>query len=435
MTKTDNNRQETGGLAAQDGTGRAAEKAQGRGRRSEVDRSAELAISLPQRVQIGQWKDGRGKPWFVRHGIERRVESFANEQDRNDRAEALAGALIEHGATALDVDMSEWRRYQDFRRRVPAPLHELESLWLKHGRHDRILATDACTKYLALRTQEMGNDNNRHMGLHLRRMCEACGKIALNDITPAHLRTIVAELLHPKTGKPMALQTKHDHLKNWNTFFERSVLEGWCDKNPCALVMLPQVLAVDKEILKPREVFDLLKANRKEPVIGRMAFEVFGGLRASSAARLASDHVKREKKAIRLPGAVIDEETNEAVINHKSRKTVFRQGHPEVLWAWFDHIGEKMWTIRKGSYDEYKRQAFIRSGVNNPGNILRDTFASYLFAATNNLPLVSSLMQHTSIKTTLIYVGVAEEGDAKLVMAMTPAAVALTWDKFLKRFG
>src|SRR4051812_12692031 len=118
MTKTDKNRQETGGLVAQDGTGRAAETAQGRGRKSEARRSIELKESLPEGVQIGCWSDGRGKPHFVRFGAERTVESFASEQDRNDRAEALAAALIEHGATALDVDMGEWRRYQDFRRRV-----------------------------------------------------------------------------------------------------------------------------------------------------------------------------------------------------------------------------------------------------------------------------------------------------------------------------
>lgn len=436
-TKDDKNSHQTGVIAAQTGTERATDPAQRRGARSEARRTAELVESLPKGIRVGQWGDTRTKQFYVRYGADRKVESFSDEQDRNDFAEKLAQQRSEHGASALTVDLTEWRRWQDFQRRCPAPLHELEALWLKHSKRDRKTVNQAIERYIELRVREMGTggvDAHRHMRLHLKRLQEVLGQVRLDSVNADALRDLLHGLQNPKTGAPMAMVTKYDHLKNWNTFFERAVLEEWIDKNPCALVILPAVDVIDKIALKPKEIFMLLKANRDQPVITRIVFELFGGLRASSAARLKPEHVKRSVKGIRLPGSVVNEETQQAELNHKGHKTVFRQGHPEVLWTWYDHLPAEVWTtVKKGSYDERKREAFIRAGVENPGNILRDSFASYLFALTNNLPLVSSLMQHTNTKTTLIYVGVAEEADARLVMAMTPKAVLLPWENFLKK--
>jgi hypothetical protein len=50
------------------------------------------------------------------------------------------------------------------------------------------------------------------------------------------------------------------------------------------------------------------------------------------------------------------------------------------------------------------------------------------------MPFVSYMMQHTSLKMTERYEGVAEELDAKLVLSMTPAATRLTWEQFEKRW-
>ncbi len=186
--------------------------------------------------------------------------------------------------------------------------------------------------------------------------------------------------------------------------------------------MPPPVDEEDPDVLTPREVFDLLRANRDQPVVGRLVFELFGGLRSSSVARLTPEHVKRDVKGIRLPGAL-----------HKSRKTKFRQGQPDVLWQWVDHAGEAMWTeVTQKNYDERKRDAFVRAGVRNPGNILRTSFVSYMLALTKSVPRVAYLAQHTRLQTTEIYEGVATEADAKLVMAMGPAAVAMEWERFVE---
>lgn len=118
---------------------------------------------------------------------------------------------------------------------------------------------------------------------------------------------------------------------------------------------------------------------------------------------------------------------------HKSGTWKFRQGHPPVLWAWLKHAAPGCFTeIHAGNYDFRKGQAFLRAGVANPGNVLRDSFASYMLAATKSYQTVGYLMQHTRVSTTMVYEGTADEADAKLVMAMTPEAVTLDWPEFLK---
>lgn len=364
---------------------------------------------------------GERSLFFVRHGPReaRALESFANERDRNDAAEKLAQGRDQEGSAILGFDAAAWREWQAFRARCPASLDELEGLWRAQRKDRTLKVQEAVTRYMA--TRSATDPAFRHIRLHLRRLCDALGATALVDVNADLVRVLMDRLVNPDNGNPMSEVTKGDHLKNWNAFFERCVLEGWITRNPCALVERPKVVEMDRDILTARQIFDLLKANRDQPVIGRMVFELFGGMRFSSVARMSAGHVKRDVKGIRMPGA-----------EHKSTKTKFRQGHPDVLWAWFDHVGDAAWTaVTLKNYEEKKREAFIRASVENPGNVLRNSFATYMLAATNDPPLVARLMQHTSLRMLEIYEGVATEADAKIVMAMTPKAVAGSWDKFV----
>jgi hypothetical protein len=417
----DKNGQKIGPSAAQDGTEDGTKTAQKRGRRTEAQRTAELTAALPVGITIGRWKGERPKPFYLRAGRDRRVESFASEQDRNDEAEKLAERRERDGLGALEVDMGEWREWRAFRSRCTAPLHELEELWRRREAERKVLLSDATSRFLGTWTgQEPAYD---HVQLHLRRLTDAYGALPLADVTGELLQELNERLVNPKTNRPLAAQTKFDHRKNWNLFFE------WCVTvarligfNPCNAFRLKAPVEQDRAILTARQIFDLLHANLDQPVIGRMAFELFGGLRASSAARLTAEDVRRDIKGVRLPGAA-----------HKSGKAKFRQRHPSVLWAWFDHTDPALWDVTTGVYDERKHDAFVRAKVENPGNVLRSSFITYLLALTNNPGLVARLSQHTSLKMLEIYEGVASEQDAERVMAMTPQAVRLGWERFLKK--
>ncbi len=441
MTKIDTNRQVSDPSTAQDGTDNGTNPAQ-REARGEPGRTARLAAALPLGIQIGRWTDARRKPWYVRWGSDkaRRTKSFVTERERNDQAETLQDARAEHGAAVLAFDPAAWAEYSAFRARCPAPLAELEALWAKHHRRgDGLNLGATIDRYLKLRLAEdltERSDTYSHLKLHLRRLKDAYGAVGLEGVNAPLLRELMDGLTDPDTKRPMSKLTKRHHRKSWNVFFKRCVAERWIEHNPCATVIPPKVRVADKVPLTPREVFALLHANRDHPVAGRIVYELFGGLRCSSVERLRKIDVKRAAKGITLPGAVEDAETGELKNNHKSQRTKYRQGQPDVLWAWVDHAGDAAWSdITEKNYDEQKRDAFVRANVRNPGNVLRETFASYLLAATKDMPRVGYLMQHTNIHMTSVYEGVADEADARCVLAMTPDAVRGTFEEFLAAHG
>lgn len=443
MTKIDTNGHGNANLAARDGTESGTVAARKRGRRTEAQRTGELMVTLPEGIQIGRWSDPlRKKVFFVRWGKDRKVESFESEGDRNDAAEKLSENRETDGSAVLEFDPQAWREWKAFRQRCPAPYHELEAAWIAHGGASKriiVITKDAAERYLALRLSEdieKDSDTHRHVKLHLKRLCDAYGDLPLDSVTPDMIRDLMEKIVSKKTGNKLGKLAKRHHRKDWNTFFKRSIAEEWMGsrKNPCSAVKPPRVDPKDKTPLSARAVFDLLKFNHDEPVIGRIVLELYGFLRAASAERLKKEHLRFDAKGIRLPGARVDEETGETKKNHKSGKTKYRQGHAPVLWDWLTHAPEACWTsINEGNYGHKKGAAFLRAHVVNPRNGLRDSCISYHLGGFKNPPLTTYLAQHRHMSMTETYEGIVDDNDAKLVMAMTPENVLLTWEEFITK--
>ncbi len=364
----------------------------------------ELLARLPKGISIGAWSP-RPKPYYVRYGSNRTVESFASEEARNDRAEELLVIRENEGRSALNYSRRDWEEFLE---------------WRKIRRRDVLTVTQAVTKYLALRlAEDLKEDSDTHLHLkkHLAdRLCSALGETALNRVTTDDLREWL-------TGLPFAKVTIKNHRKDVNTFFERCVMEEWIDRNPCRAVKPPRIDEEPKSPLTPVQIYQLLHFNRNEPVMGRVALELFGGLRYSSAGRLTYDHLDFVAKGIAMPGQ-----------GHKSGKWKYRQGHPAVLWEWLAHVPKEAFGVASVSnYGHQKSMAFARAQMANPGNALRESFASYHLAQGKSYQATGYLMQHTRASTTMIYEGIAKEEDAKLVFAMGPAAVAGTYEEFLAK--
>jgi site-specific recombinase XerD len=373
----------------------------------ERKRTLQLMETLPKGITIGDRRDGRPKPYFVRYGTPRKVESFTTEIDRNDYAQKLADKKDEHGTSVLNFDPAEWREFQEW----------------KANRGARMTIKDAVPKYMAMRLAEdlvEDSDHHTHVDLHLKRLVWAFGDRLGDTITSDELRAWFPSIQSPRLGGPIGKVAQRNHRKDVNFFFSRGVDEGWWLKNPCRMVKPPKVHDGEKVPLKPREIFDLLHHNRAEPVVGKIALELFGGLRASSAGRLVEADLNFAEHGVAMPGA-----------GHKSTKRKFRQGHPDVLWAWLTHAPAAAWKLKPRTYTLHKSKAFTHARVKNPGNVLRDSFASYLLATLKDLGKVGYFMQHTHRSTTEVYEGIATEADARLVMAMTPEAVSGSWEQFM----
>ncbi|HEU5077800.1 MAG TPA: hypothetical protein VFT72_01215 [Opitutaceae bacterium] len=95
---------------------------------SESRRTERIKRSLPRGIRIGKFLDGRGKPWFVRYGKDRRCQSFASEGERNDYAEKIGDAVEKEGIHAVHWDPEEWSAYRAFRARVGLSLSQIEEI-------------------------------------------------------------------------------------------------------------------------------------------------------------------------------------------------------------------------------------------------------------------------------------------------------------------
>ncbi|HZZ58239.1 MAG TPA: hypothetical protein VFE31_10450, partial [Opitutaceae bacterium] len=277
-----------------------------------------------------------------RHGGRRKFKAFASEIDRWRAAESMNAKREEHGRSVLTFDPAGWREYQDAKAIVgAADLRVICREWADRNghrlRHVGILTSDAIEKYLKLRHAEdvrERTDTYRQLDMHLaRRFSAAFGKERLADITADQIRAWLAALKDPDTGEPMAPVTLRNHRKNVLVFFKRAVEEGWIGTNVAAKVKPIQVDEEDGVVMPPEHVRALFEANRNEPVVGRLALEAFGGLRASSAGRIQREHLDFDAQGITMPGRV-----------HKSGRRKYRQGHPDVLWEWLRAAPASCWT-------------------------------------------------------------------------------------------
>src|SRR6185436_806584 len=132
---------------------RKVAQADGAGLTREAKRTLLLTETLPQGITIGRRSDGREKPWFVRFGSKRVVESFVDERSRNDRAQELADGVRKQGTGVLDFDPAEWRKLLDFREATGVSLDEAREIVLRVRGNVRVNLTvaEAAEKYLAIR--------------------------------------------------------------------------------------------------------------------------------------------------------------------------------------------------------------------------------------------------------------------------------------------
>lgn len=301
-----------------------------------------------------------------------------------------------------------------------------------------LTVSQAVVKYLKLRLEEGLNpagDTLRHLQLHLSvRLCEPLGSLRLDSVQAEHLRLWLNSLTNPKTGEPMGLVTRRHHMIDVKTFFKRCQLERWIDHDPSRVVKLPELNEESPHVIPVKDAFTFFQRNRGSRSVGRVALEAFGGLRYTSAGKLALNDLDFEERGIEMPAN-----------KHKSGKRKFRQGHPANLWAWLQHVPKESWALTLRQYADDKKEMLAVAGLRpyqlkteeereaaRPlKNVWRHSFASYLLARTKSFDTVGYLMQHSRPSTTEVYEGMAKERDSCLYFAITPASTLLTWEQFV----
>lgn len=362
------------------------------------------------------------KPYMLRwtEADAPRSQSFADEAEREKTARALAEKREDHGREILTFDPREWRRWLTFKELAgdvdPLEiLREWQAMRSANGSPvGAVKVAEAVEQYVAFRADgRLSADTRRHIEKHVRdRFGAYFAGEKLRDVTPGKIGDWLKSLRvsrGEREGEPVEALTRRHHRKDVNTFFDFCVSRGWLAKNPCELVAVPHVEEEDVELMTVEEGRALFAANEGFPVVGRMALEAFGFLRASRAGTLPREHINFDERGIMLRGE-----------GRKGSKARFRQGHPDCLWAWLNRAPDETWELTGWKYRNAKRDAFVRAGLDGSDNRLRKTCLSAHLAWLKNQPLTSYLAQHRHQSTTDIYLGVLTEKDGRAWFQIGP---------------
>jgi site-specific recombinase XerC len=350
----------------------------------------------------------------------RRSQSFATAEDRETAAKALADKRAEHGREVLTFDPREWRRWLEFKDAIgdADPFDVLREWQIARSNAGspvgKLTVADAVAQYVAFRAQgKLSADTRRHIDKHVReRFGLTHAGLKLRDITPAKITTWLDSLRSSKganKGKPVEPLTRRHHRKDLNTFFDYCVTQGWLQRNPCALVAVPHVEETDVELLTVEEGISLFANNENYPVVGRMALEAFGFIRASRAGYIRREEINFAERGILFKGA-----------GRKGTKARFRQGHPDNLWAWLNRAPDETWDMTFSQYRHAKALAFARAGLSGSDNRLRKTCLSAYVAMTKNPVGAAHLSTHRHPSTTDIYLGVMTEAEGRAWFEIGP---------------
>jgi integrase len=415
---------------AQAGTGLArggTRKARTGTGRGDAARTAELNATLPKGIAIGQWYDGRAKPFYVRYGSKRAVESFAKEGDRNKRAEDILRVREEQGLVSMAFDPKEWRAYTEFRQRTGANLAAIEQAW--HGRSVAKGGGMTVPELIALykekrKTAGRSLDAIKHRDLALARFAEYTAGVAVPVPTD---ETVVAWLAWLPEKYGLGDVAVAGHFSALRAMFNLPAVKKVCRENPCDFVEAPEVDEKDEvSTLSLRQAFEFFKANRREPCIGRLAVEAFAGLRFSSASKLRLADLDFDELGITLPAS-----------RHKSGRRHYVDGFPRNLWLWLRFAYREHWLMSPRNYMRQKSEAFIRAGFRNPGNVLRHTFPTMHLSAFKNAAATATLLQHRN--ATMLYQRYKGRGVSQAVarayFLITPTTVKLPFDRFCRLVG
>jgi len=363
---------------------------------------------FPRRETPGSWQVS----WRVPGG--RRCRTFRFHDDAMAYAEWLCQEVRRKGqvAVANELTPGELEAWRQFRKATGrAPLAEILAVWNAHQKLvNGMPVGEMRDRFLAARRQEGAS---RGMDLWLRnyigRFLEGRdpGRAA-NLIEPQDVR----DWLESLASRGFARATVHHHHRTLSMFFRRCVAEGWMNRNPCSAIQLRRSYAEEIKLLSLEDARKLFRAADGTRMAGMIALEAFGGLRASSAFRLAHADINFEERTILLPAA-----------KHKTGRRHLQERLPENLWAWLEKAARirGSFGVSSALYSREKAALFARAGVVNPGNVLRHSFCSFHVALHGDAGRTALLMQHASQQMLYRhYRGLARQADAEGYFGILP---------------
>jgi site-specific recombinase XerD len=240
------------------------------------------------------------------------------------------------------------------------------------------------------------------------------------DIKFEHLNyQFIDNFLNSLRKNNLAINTVHKQHKNLKKYIEVAIKKGYIEgANPCRDIKVKSeqkkrdVVTID-EIQKISEL-DLSKYDEKIAIVRDMfLFSCYTGLRISDVTNLKTDYVKKTKDGYELDFDTIKVGKRAEILLHSLfKKTKEKHSAPEVILAkYYDKKNEYVFPkLTEPFINRHLKLIAPLAGI--PFNLVfhtgRHSFGTYM-ASKIPLPQLMHLMQHSDIKTTMMYVNMNQE--------------------------
>lgn len=299
-----------------------------------------------------------------------------------------------------------------------ATLDEATDYYINHVLKFRTTPTIAEVINQIVKTKQ---DNGRradtvaNFQIRANRFAETFGTRRLSEITPDEIR---AWLNSTKAhGAVLSPVSKINYLVAIGNIFTHGVRQGYCDRNPVALIDRPSREAADIHFLTVEQVVALMVHAKKYELVPYVALGVFAGLRPDRELRqLDWSKINLTERTIRIDASLAK--------TRQRRVIEISEALAAYLAPYAKHKGavvpmeERDFRAR---WEQCREDAGIKSW---PHDAMRHTYATFHLAQHNDIGKLSLQMGNSATVIHSNYKGLISTADAARFWALRPAAGA-----------
>jgi site-specific recombinase XerD len=284
----------------------------------------------------------------------------------------------------------------------------LKNEWLNPSR--RIDFYAFATEAVKEREKEMMKQTTKNHYTNIAKLKEWKPTMMFSEITPDLIDQYRRYL---KVKKHNDINTVHTSLKIWKAHLNIAIKKGVIKKNPFDDVKL--TTAAPDRVYLTRDELNLMwnayKAknltDEKTKVLRHFLFMCYTGIRISDLKSMQKDEVR--------DGRLIFQAEKTKNIKKKYIKIPLNSYALQLIKDENSPTDKLFNTISEQKLNKYIKQIAINLGIDKPlsNHSGRHTFATLYLEMTNDLAGLQSLLGHSNIQDTMIYVHVTEANTAK----------------------
>lgn len=256
-------------------------------------------------------------------------------------------------------------------------------------------------------------DTISNFQIRANRFAATFGDRRLSEINPDQIRTWLTN--DDAHGGPLGPVSKINYLVPIGNIFTHGVKQGYCDRNPVALIDRPSREAGDVHFLNVEQVVALLIHAEKHDLVPYVALGVFAGLRPDRETRsLTWEKLNLPERAIRID-ASLAKTRQRRIVEISDALAVFLTPHAKRKGPVVPYDGREFRT----RWEQCRKDAGIKHWRHDA---LRHTYATFHLAQHNDIGKLSLLMGNSASVIHRNYKGLTGKTDAERFWALRPAA-------------